>query len=207
MRATPTKARGRRAGARVSSAPRRVPVERPKPRRGEPKTRLKIVSLYTPLRLELLRLVRENPGISARRLAMLVGREQARVRDAMYRLREARLVYWVKGSWRNYYYLNGVKPDPTHMEVHPLTGFCGGDTQVGVHTQRVYAYLVERPDSLRHEMMRELRLTRHQAARALWQLEKRGIVRVQRRVTVAKLVRPASEQELVYLAPGVASRR
>ena len=143
----------------------------------EPHTSLQLVTLYTPFRQELLRLVREHPGVSYHGLARLTGRCDARVRDNVRHLVAARLVHVVKEPYRNYLYLNGVKHQPT-ARVH---------TQVSTNVQRVHDYVLLHGEATRQAIIRELGLTRHQAYRAMNELERRGIIRQMRRVTIARL--------------------
>lgn len=179
-----------------------------RPRKGEPKTSLKIVTIFTPFRLRLLDLIRGHPGVSYWRLAALAKRPPTAVRDNLRTLIQARLVHVVKEPWRNYIYLNGVK-HPRDVRPPPWHGRYGaprGVVPLGETMRRVYEYLVLHEDATRQQVIRELGLSRHQALRALAQIEKRGIVTQLRRVTLARLVRPAREEELELLAGGIKRR-
>lgn len=160
----------------------------------EPKTSLQLVTLYTPFRKELLALIRRNPGVSYHGLARMTGRCDGRIHDNVRHLIEARLVHVVKTPGRSHLYLNGVKHvPPAHAP-----------TQVSQNVQRVYAYLCKHKEATRQDVIRELGLTRHQAYRALEVLEKRGIIRQLRRVTIARLLRDVPLQKVAGTA---ASRR
>lgn len=167
-----------------------------KPKMNEPYTGLQLVTLYTPFRRHLLALIRENPGISYRGLARKTGRCDARIHDNVRHLIAAGLVHVVKEPGRNYLYLNGVKHTPGRRAYSVLAD----------STARVYAYMLQHPEATRQQVIRELGLTRHQAYRAMNALEARGIIKQMRRVTIARLVRPAKEEELAVLADGIKRR-
>ena len=163
----------------------------------EPHTSLQLVTLYTPFRKQLLELIRKHPGVSYHGLARLTGRCDARVHDNVRHLVAARIVHVVKEPYRSYLYLNGVKHKPVARP----------PTQVAENVRRVYAYILEHQEATRQTIMRELGLTRHQAYRAMNELERRGVIRQLQRVTIGRLVREAREEDLAALAARRVMRR
>ena len=163
--------------------------------KSEPQVGLQLVTLYTPYRKQLLALIRANPGVSYHALARMTGRCDARVHDNVRHLVKARLVHVVKEPGRSYLYANGVK----HASQKRAT-------LLGEGMRRVYEYMLQHPEATRQQVIRELGLTRHQAYRAMNAPEERGIIRQMRRVTIARLVRPAREEELEFLVAGVRRR-
>lgn len=143
----------------------------------EPFTGLQLVTLYTPFRKELLRLIREHPGVSFHGLARLTGRCDTRVRDNVRHLVAARLIYVVREPYRCYLYLNGVKHQPPQRS----------PTQVSANVARVHEYVRRHGEATRQDIIKELGLTRHQAYRAMNELERLGVIRQLRRVTIARL--------------------
>lgn len=149
-------------------------TRRTPPQRGEPWTRLRFVTLYTPFRQKLLAEIQREPGVSYHSLARRVGRAETRVRDNMRPLLEARLVYRVKEPGRVSLYPNGVKPSPRVRAQNAMA-------------LRVHAYIVKRREASMRELTSTLGLSRHQVGRALGALEREGHVTVVRRATIARL--------------------
>lgn len=152
-----------------------------RPMRGEPRTRLRQVTLFTPLRVAILDAIRGEPGTSAYAISKRLGRRDSRIRDNMRPLFQARLVYGVREPGRVSLYLNGVKP--TLREPHARAQ--------SVVTQRVHEYVLVHGEATMRELTSKLGLSRQQVGRALGQLERTGRISVLRRTTIARLRRNA----------------
>lgn len=147
-----------------------------RPQPGEPRTRLRLVSLYTPLRLRMLEEISRTPGISHRGLAARLGRCETRIRDNLRPLLQARLVYRFPEPGRVGLWPNGVKATPS-VRAQSLI------------TERVEAYVVKHREATMRDLTSELGISRHQVGRALGHLERAGRIIVLRRATIAR-VRP-----------------
>jgi predicted transcriptional regulator len=69
-----------------------VPGVRARPRAGEPRTRLKQASVFSPTRLAILRAVAAEPGASMSRVARAIERHPSVVSIDVHLLRQAGLI-------------------------------------------------------------------------------------------------------------------
>lgn len=81
---------------------------RVRPRAGEPRTRLKQVSIFTPTRIAILDTVRAHPGCTMTEVARAIGRDESTVSTNARLLRQARLLIVERMGKRSALFIAGA---------------------------------------------------------------------------------------------------